>query len=241
MCGRFTQIRTRADYLEFLASELEFNGALEPVPIGRYNVAPGTRVLLLNQREDTLNLDPLMWGYSPEWWQKMGRAPVINARIETAAESRMFKPLWQQGRALVMADGWYEWKKSPEDPKIKQPWFIYHEDQTPIFFAAISRFHPDEKEPSNNDGFVIVTAASDSGLLDIHDRRPVVLPPAVAREWMDPATSSKRAKEIALEAVTPAEEFDWHPVTKKVGNIRNNCPELIEPLDALFNHSPNNG
>ncbi|MGP2468494.1 SOS response-associated peptidase family protein [Yersinia sp. 2540 StPb PI] len=142
MCGRFTQIKTRYDYLEFLASELEFNGALDPVPIGRYNVAAGTRVLILNQRED--------------------------------------------------------------------------------------------------DGFVIVTADSDSGLVDIHDRRPVVLPPDAAREWMNPDTSPERAKEIALEALTSAEEFDWHPVIKKVGNIRNNGPELIEPLDALFHHSPDN-
>lgn len=79
----------------------------------------------------------------------------------------------------------------------------------------------------------IVTAASDSGLVDIHDRRPVVLPPSAAREWMNPATSPERAKEIALEALTPAEEYDWHPVTKKVGNIRNNAPELIKPLDAV--------
>lgn len=240
MCGRFTQIKTRADYLEFLASELEFVDALDPVPIERYNVAPGTRVLVLNQREGELYLNPLMWGYGPEWWTQLGRVPVINARVETAAESRMFKPLWRHGRALVMADGWYEWKKSPEDPKIKQPWFIYHENQTPIFFAVISRFHPDENEPPDDDGFVIVTAASDMGLLDIHDRRPVVLPPALAREWMDPDTSSERAREIAFEAATPAEEFDWHPVTKKVGNIRNNGPELIEPLDALFHHSSDN-
>lgn len=240
MCGRFTQIKTSSDYLEFLASELEFNGALDPVPIGRYNVAPGTRVLILNQRDDELHLDPLMWGYGPEWWRQMGHAPVINARVETATESRMFKPLWHHGRRLVMADGWYEWKKSPEDPKIKQPWFIYHENQTPIFFAAISRFRPDEIESPEDDGFVIVTAASDSGLVDIHDRRPVVLPPDAAREWMNPDTSPERAKEIALEELTPAEEFDWHPVIKKVGNIRNNSPELIEPLDALFHHSPDN-
>ena len=34
----------------------------------------------------------------------------------------MFKPLWQHGRAICFADGWFEWKK--EDDKI-QPCFIH--------------------------------------------------------------------------------------------------------------------
>lgn len=52
MCGRFAQVQTRSDYLDVLASDLEFASALDNVPIDRYNVAPGTRVLLLNQRND---------------------------------------------------------------------------------------------------------------------------------------------------------------------------------------------
>lgn len=53
-------------------------------------------------------LDPVFWGYAPGWWDK---PPLINARVETAATSRMFKPLWQHGRVICFADGWFEWKK----------------------------------------------------------------------------------------------------------------------------------
>lgn len=97
------------------------------------------------------------------------------------------------------ADGWHEWKKSPDDPKRKQPYFIHSDG--PIFFAAISRFYTQDAE-QHDDGFVIVTAGSDSGLLDIHDRRPVVLPPA-AREWLNPDTSSARAEELAKRGARP--------------------------------------
>ncbi|SPZ64974.1 Uncharacterised protein [Serratia quinivorans] len=69
MCGRFAQVQTSADYLDVLASDLEFASVLDNVPIGRYNVAPGTRVLMLNQRDDKLHLDPLEWGYGTEWWR----------------------------------------------------------------------------------------------------------------------------------------------------------------------------
>jgi putative SOS response-associated peptidase YedK len=230
MCGRFAQVQTRADYLDVLASELEVASGQDNVPIGRYNVAPGTRVILLNQKDGKIYMDPVNWGYGPGWWIEMKRQPVINARVETAATSRMFKPLWNHGRALVMADGWYEWKKDKHDAKVKQPYFIYHESKQPIFFAAIGRYHPDEAVPLDDSGFVIVTAASDSGLLDIHDRRPVVLPPAAAREWMAPETTPERAEELATGAATPPDDFKWHPVGKSVGNIRNDNAELSKPI-----------
>jgi putative SOS response-associated peptidase YedK len=92
----------------FLADEAEQDIPYDPEPIGRYNVAPGTKVLLLSERDEQLHLDPVFWGYAPGWWDK---PPLINARVETAATSRMFKPLWQHGRAICFADGWFEWKK----------------------------------------------------------------------------------------------------------------------------------
>ena len=108
MCGRFAQAQTREEYLAYLADEADRDIAYDPEPIGRYNVAPGTKVLLLSERDEQLHLDPVLWSYAPGWWDK---APLINARVETAAISRMFKPLWQHGRAICFADGWFEWKK----------------------------------------------------------------------------------------------------------------------------------
>ncbi len=104
----FAQAQTREEYLAYLADEADRNIAYDPQPIGRYNVAPGTKVLLLSERDEQLHLDPVIWGYAPGWWDK---APLINARVATAASSRMFKPLWQHGRAICFADRWFEWKK----------------------------------------------------------------------------------------------------------------------------------
>lgn len=230
MCGRFTQFEPRSHYIEVLSSNKEFASGIDDIPLDRYNVAPGTRVLLLNQRDDKIFLDPVNWGYQPGWANESKRPPMINARVETVATSRMFKPLFEHGRALVMADGWYEWKKDPSDTKIKQPYFIYHKSHTPLFFAAISRFHPEAEDARDDDGFVIITAASDEGLLDIHDRRPLVLDRTQALEWLDGDTLPERALEIVEKESVPPSAFDWHPVTKKVGSIRNNGPELIESI-----------
>jgi len=221
MCGRFAQARTREEYLAFLANEAERDIPYDPQPIGRYNVAPGTKVLLLNERDDLLHLDPVHWGYAPGWWDK---AALINARVETAATSRMFKPLWQHGRAIVFADGWFEWKK---EGNRKQPYFIHRADGEPIFMAAIGSTPFERGDEA--EGFLIVTAAADKGLVDIHDRRPLVLTPEAAREWLRQETRGVDAEELANTGAVAAEEFTWHPVTRAVGNVQNQGAELIEP------------
>lgn len=155
MCGRFTQYNSREEYLSFLVEEAERNIPYDPEPVGRYNVAPGTRVLLLSERRSQLHLDPVHWGYAPEWWNKPA---LINARSETAASSRMFRPLWEHGRTIVFADGWFEWK---QQNGVKQPFFIYRKDGNPLLLAAIGK--PPFENGNDQEGFLIVTADADEG------------------------------------------------------------------------------
>ena len=102
MCGRFAQAQSREEYLAHLVEASERDIAWDPAPIGRYNVAPGTKVLLLNERDEQLHLDAVYWGYAPGWWDK---PPLINARVETTPEL-----LDQMVREVLigMIDGKYE-------------------------------------------------------------------------------------------------------------------------------------
>lgn len=222
MCGRFSQSMTREDYLTLIAEEAERDIPFDPEPIGRYNVAPGTKVLLLSERDEQLHLDPVYWGYAPGWWDK---PPLINARVETAATSRMFKPLWQHGRAIVFADGWFEWKKEGDK---KQPYFIHRADGKPLFMAAIGSTPFERGDEA--EGFLIVTAAADKGLVDIHDRRPLVLSPEAAREWMRQDVGGKVAEKITYDGMVTEESFIWHAVSRDVGNTKNQGRHLISKL-----------
>lgn len=222
MCGRFAQYNSRNEYFDALKIK-DDEIIYDPQPIGRFNVAPGTKVLLLNERDEHLHLDPVYWGYGPDWWHKQ---PLINARGETAASGRMFKPLWHHGRAVVPADGWFEWKR---DASHKQPYFIYHQNKQPLFFAAIGKAPYDKDH--GHEGFVIITAASNKGMVDIHDRRPLVLSSDAVAEWLSPETTPERAEEIAQEAALPEKAFSWHPVDKAVGSIKHQGAELVERID----------
>lgn len=100
-----------------------------------------------------------------------------------------------------------------------------------MFFAGLAEVHQGI-EPDDRDGFVIITAGSDQGMVDIHDRKPLVLSPEHAREWVDPETSPERAAEIAVEHCRPAGDFRWYKVGKAVGNVRHEGPQLIEPIET---------
>lgn len=184
----FCSITNQEEYLTYLAEEAERDIAYDPQPIGRYNVAPGTKVLLLSERNERLHLDPVHWGYAPGWLDKPA---LINARAETAATSRMFKPLWQHGRAICFADGWFEWKREGDK---KQPYFIHRKDGKPLFMAAIGSVPFERGDEA--EGFLIVTSAADRGLVDIHDRRPLVLEPEAARNGCARMSVGKKRKRL---------------------------------------------
>ena len=83
------------------------------------------------------------------------------------------------------------------------------------------------------EGFLIVTAAADKGLVDIHDRRPRVLSPEAAREWMRQDTGGKEAEEIAADGSVSVAHFTWYPVSRAGGNVKNQGPGLIEAIERL--------
>ena len=231
MCGRFAQYQGMADYLRELNSEQEVIGGYDNLPIERYNVAPQTNVQLLHAEGGGLTIAAVRWGWAPHWAKK-GKMPApINARVETVASGKFFKQIWPH-RALVAADGWYEWVKDESDPKHKQPYFIRLRSGEPMFFAAIGQLPHAGSEVREDDGFVIITADAQGGMLDIHDRRPVVLPADLAREWIDPNTTSQRAEQIVRELGLQSEAFEWYQVSKAVGNVKNTGGALIAPLDS---------
>ncbi len=92
---------------------------------------------------------------------------------------------------IFAINNWFEWVD--EGGPDKQPYLIRHKDRTPILCAAIGQSPNAVHEPNEHDGSVIIAADSAGGMVDVHNRRPVVLSPKLAREWLDPATPKERA------------------------------------------------
>jgi putative SOS response-associated peptidase YedK len=99
-----------------------------------------------------------------------------------------------------------------------------------MFLAALTNYRPD-KEPDDGTGFVIVTEAADEGLVDVHDRRPVVLGAEDAALWMDNDLPKEQAEQLARSMSLPPDCFVWYPVSKDVNKASNNNESLIQPSE----------
>jgi putative SOS response-associated peptidase YedK len=107
------------------------------------------------------------------------------------------------------------------------PYVIHHRDGSPLAFAGLWEVWHDAEDEALRTCVIITTDANEL-LLPIHDRMPVVLPPKVWDQWLDPENEDlTRLQKLLVPA--PAREFEAYESTTRVNNVRNEGPELVEP------------
>lgn len=218
MCGRFTlavDINTIARV---------FNAAIPSAlnTEARYNIAPQQNVLTV-MRDETTHLDLLRWGLIPSWAKEESiGSKMINARAETLAEKPSFKRLLHSKRCLLVADGFYEWKKEQGG---KTPMYITLQDKEPFAFAGLWDTWRDADGQQIRTCTIITTEANEL-VAPIHNRMPVILPRNAQEEWLDPSLHDDRIL-LPLLAPYPAEEMSARPVSRLVNNPRYEGAELI--------------
>jgi putative SOS response-associated peptidase YedK len=210
MCGRFDQSETARYYASVFGwADALYDTEAEP---GR-NVAPGSYRPVLHIGDGAHRVDDVYWGYRPRWAE--GKVPIcINARLDKLT-NRYWATLLKGGRALVPADGWYEWTGEKGH---KQPWHLHRADREPLFMLALANFGSFTEHRAEA-GFVLVTDDAAGGMLDIHDRRPVVLSAADGARWLEPGLSATQALELARAAALPVEQFEWQRVGTDLNRV----------------------
>ena len=129
MCGRFSLFEP----IESLTNQFDFN-FFEDLD-SRYNIAPGQDILTVIDNGDFREGVRMRWGLIPFWAEdeKLGYK-MINARAETVDEKASFKSALKKRRCLILADGFYEWKK---DGTQKQPYRFGLKSKKPFAFAGL--------------------------------------------------------------------------------------------------------
>jgi len=223
MCGRFTNTATAAEIDERIGRPLGVQIG-ERVGTGRYNVAPTEQVLaIVAAREQRSEARVLRWGLLPGHQTKT-RRPLINARLETLLADGRYAGVPADGdhRALVVADGWYEWK-APEDPKLKPQPFRFTVDDGSVF--AFAGLWQDGPVPS----CTVLTCDSTPNRLaaTIHDRMPVVLADTETRRaWLDAGVSVEEV--LSLCVALPAGRTVAKPANPAVNSVQSpEGPELL--------------
>lgn len=100
--------------------------------------------MVVERRDDEGTAERMLrsarWGLVPSWSKKgpSGR-PLINARVETAAVKPSFRAAFSRRRAIIPADGYYEWTSEPagDGTVRKQPYYIHPEDDAGLSMAGL--------------------------------------------------------------------------------------------------------
>ena len=225
MCGRYSLTSALDALVPRLKGELPA-GLLEHYA-PRPQVRPGEPVLLQRQEHGALNVAHALWGLVPEWSRDplapgpdgRRRSRPINARRETVAEKAVFRGPWRHRRALLPADGFYEWQ-SRTDPATgrswKQPWLFRRRDRAPFWLGGLwDRWCG--ADGGELETAVILTTAPNELMARVHDRMPVLIPDGLEEAWLA-ATDGPglRALDPLMDPWDPA---GWEAVKLEPGSL----------------------
>ena len=221
MCGRF------AFYSPGEAAAALF-GATAPADIEpRYNIAPTQYVAAIrNGANEQRELVMLRWGLVPTWAKdpSIGNR-MINARAETVAEKPSYRNAFKHRRCLVLADGFYEWRREGD---AKTPYFISLASGEPFALAGLWEQWTDKQSGESLQTTTLITTEANDFMAPLHHRMPVILEAGTATEWL--AGSRDLLDDVA--AITPPLQA-W-PVDRRVNNARNQGEELVRPAGDVL-------
>jgi len=207
MCGRYVITKPVSKTYDIVKTNIKVENS------NNYNAHPVQKLPVIKSYTNGKALELYEWGLVPKWSKKLDKfSPLINARKETLMEKMTFKNLIQTSRCLVLADGYYEWKR---EEKNKTPYYFTKKDKSLMFFAAIYE----------NNQFCIITKEASSKISKIHHREPLIINQSQILNFLN---IKKEAMNILDSIKSP--ELEFYEVSKDVNKPINNDSRLINPL-----------
>jgi putative SOS response-associated peptidase YedK len=221
MCGRFTLTVNPAE-MQDAFTDYDFPAQFAP----RFNIAP-TQPVLAIPNDGGNKAGFFVWGLIPSWAKdpSIGNR-LINARSETLAEKPSFRGSYKYKRCLILADGFYEWKKQP-GTKTKIPHFIHMKDRQPFAFAGLWD-EWNSPDGSQIRSCTIITIEPNELMAPLHNRMPVILPLDAYTQWLDSVPQTRENLDPLIKPY-PAEEMAAYPVSTLVNNPKNESAECVVP------------
>jgi putative SOS response-associated peptidase YedK len=222
MCGRFARRSTQEVLADWFGVETEDVPFFAPT----FNAAPQSTQPVVRLNRDTRKREfaLMRWGLLPFWAkdEKFGFT-TINARAEEVASKPAYREAMKRRRCLIPADAFYEWQRL--GARAKRPFAFALTSGEPYAFAGLwDRWKPEEGPALET--FTIITTDPNEVAGKVHDRMPVILDPRDYNRWMEPGDPARSP--IDLLRPYAAEKMRAWPVHSRVGNVRNDDPQLLE-------------
>lgn len=227
MCGRYTTTVTDPNVIAE-AFDLKTPPAPDALQ-ARYNIAPTQQVMTVGKNKEGHNsLAWMRWGLIPSWSKDITiGSKMINARAETLAEKPSFRTAYKRRRCLVVADGFYEWRKNADGSKT--PMYVRLKDASVFGLAGLWEQWQDKASGEKIVSCTIITGKPNALIKPLHHRMAIILPQEHYETWLSRDVQDTDALQDLLQPY-PAEEMIAYPVSLKVNKVTNDGPELIVPV-----------
>ncbi len=194
----------------------------------RYNIAPSQPIAVAANNGQN-KVEFFRWGLIPSWAKDAAIGNrMINARAETLAEKPSFRVPYRRRRCLVLADGFYEWRKEP-GRRAKTPMYVRLKSGKPFAFAGLWEvWRALDDQPLFS--CTIITTTPNALVAKIHNRMPVILEPEAYDLWLDTAEQPPERLGVWLRPY-PASQMTAYPVSTLVNDPSNDLPACILPAD----------
>lgn len=220
MCGRF------AFYSPSEAAAALFGAPASTEVQPRYNIAPTQYIAAIRNGSEGRELAMLRWGLVPFWAKdpSIGNR-MINARAETVAEKPSYRAAFRHRRCVVLADGFYEWRRESD---AKTPYFISLASGEPFALAGLWENWSDKSSGESLQTTALITTAANAFMQPLHHRMPLILDPDAATEWLAGSAN------LLEQAVDQTPRLQAWPVDRRVNNARNEGEELIDAVGDII-------
>jgi putative SOS response-associated peptidase YedK len=223
MCGRYSNRYTWRELVELYRLSHGFDESdWEP----KFNIAPTTQIPVIRFIDGQRRIDLMRWGLVPSWSKEIGKFATFNARADTCTDKPTYRGAWKAGRrCIIPASSFFEWRKSD-----KQPFAIGLGNHGPMAFAGLWDEWKAKDDPPILSATMITTEGN-SVMQPIHDRMPVVIGEENLGAWLGEEVATPEQLRAMLTPF-PAERLTAWTVSKAVGSVKNQSPELTEPVTS---------
>ena len=244
MCGRYQRRSDKQRIAEAFSLGNVDGLAVEFTP--DYNVAPQTMqpVIVWDEELGTRTLEMMFWRFLPTFVNdpKRFRLDTINAKGETLLDSKIWREAFLHSRCLVPVDSFVEWRRV--DAKTKLPWIFGMKDDSPFALGGVWRHWRSPDGKTRMYTFAIITTEPNELVAEKtgHDRMPVMIKRADYQRWLEPGNTERPP--IDLVRPFDSDKMQAWRVDRRINNVRNNDPALLDPLkdsEPVKDGNPPNG
>lgn len=168
MCGRYVLVNSTKE-IEYILQQIE---GKTDIPYQTNEIFPTNTVPILLSVEDKIKIGLANWGFLNPW----NTGVTINARSETINQKPMFKNAIKNGRCVIPASGFFEWKTTESHQK--QKFYFTTDKASTMYLAGVYQI------VNNQRYFVILTKEANDSVHPFHHRMPVILAPTEVSKWL---------------------------------------------------------